>query len=262
MSSILFGVQLLLLPLTNRAELKTRSRKTKASSPSLWETNNPPLWTPPLLRQTPRQWDPKQCRRNLPWEPGKLFSLYVSWPWCFWFHTWWLVSNLSFFLSLPGATGERKNTSKRVRTMTASMVFTVLCSLTHTCSLVSLFSGCVSLHRFSKEVSKLHQKGKGWFHESIRESSIQESHLSASLHWTKRAWCVFCFFCKSLDRSSMGLLTKSLYPTTVEVLYIELNDPAKHFEELIRFFFTFHDPTTQVRRIGNNLLQSIFGYPN
>ena len=194
MFSILFGVQLLLLPLTNRAELKTRSRKTKASSPSLWETNNPPLWTPPLLRQTPRQWDPKQCRRNLPWEPGKLFSLYVSWPWCFWFHTWWLVSNLSFFLSLPGATGEQKNTSKRVRTMTASMVFTVLCSLTHTCSLVSLFSGCVSLHRFSKEVSKLHQKGKGWFHESIRESSIQESHLSASLHWTKRAWCVFCFF--------------------------------------------------------------------
>ena len=28
-------------------------------------------------------------------------------------------------------------------------------------------------------------------------------------------------------------------------MYIELNDPAKHFEELIRFFFTFHDPTTK-----------------
>lgn len=25
---------------------------------------------------------------------------------------------------------------------------------------------------------------------------------------------------------------------------MELNDPEKHFEELIRFFFTFHDPTT------------------
>ena len=37
----------------------------------------------------------------------------------------------------------------------------------------------------------------------------------------------------------------------VEVLYIELNDPAKHFEELIRFFFQFHDPTTKNRQ-GND----------
>ena len=39
--------------------------------------------------------------------------------------------------------------------------------------------------------------------------------------------------------------------TIVEVLYIELNDPQKHFEELIRFFFTFHDPTTKNRQ-GND----------
>lgn len=37
----------------------------------------------------------------------------------------------------------------------------------------------------------------------------------------------------------------------VEVLYVELNDPAAHFEELIRFFFMFHDPTTANRQ-GND----------
>ena len=37
----------------------------------------------------------------------------------------------------------------------------------------------------------------------------------------------------------------------IEVLYIELNEPARHFEELIRFFFTFHDPTTKNRQ-GND----------
>jgi peptide-methionine (S)-S-oxide reductase len=37
----------------------------------------------------------------------------------------------------------------------------------------------------------------------------------------------------------------------VEVLYVELNDPQKHFEELCRFFFTFHDPTVKNRQ-GND----------
>lgn len=37
----------------------------------------------------------------------------------------------------------------------------------------------------------------------------------------------------------------------IEVLYIELNEPEKHFEELIRFFFQFHDPTTKNRQ-GND----------
>jgi peptide-methionine (S)-S-oxide reductase len=37
----------------------------------------------------------------------------------------------------------------------------------------------------------------------------------------------------------------------VEVLYVELNDPSKHFEELCRFFFTFHDPTLKNRQ-GND----------
>jgi peptide-methionine (S)-S-oxide reductase len=31
----------------------------------------------------------------------------------------------------------------------------------------------------------------------------------------------------------------------IEVLAVELNEPEKHFEELIRFFFQFHDPTTK-----------------
>jgi peptide-methionine (S)-S-oxide reductase len=37
----------------------------------------------------------------------------------------------------------------------------------------------------------------------------------------------------------------------VEVLYVELNNPEAHFEELVRFFFQFHDPTTKNRQ-GND----------
>jgi len=37
----------------------------------------------------------------------------------------------------------------------------------------------------------------------------------------------------------------------VEVLNVELNDPQKDFKELIKFFFFFHDPTTQDRQ-GND----------
>mmetsp|Transcript_9207 Transcript_9207/g.25881 ORF Transcript_9207/g.25881 Transcript_9207/m.25881 type:complete len:233 (+) Transcript_9207:138-836(+) len=37
----------------------------------------------------------------------------------------------------------------------------------------------------------------------------------------------------------------------VEVLNVELNDPEKHYEELIKFFFMFHDPTTKDRQ-GND----------
>jgi peptide-methionine (S)-S-oxide reductase len=37
----------------------------------------------------------------------------------------------------------------------------------------------------------------------------------------------------------------------IEVLLVELNEPETHFEELIRFFFQFHDPTTKNRQ-GND----------
>jgi len=37
----------------------------------------------------------------------------------------------------------------------------------------------------------------------------------------------------------------------VEVLNVELNDPETHFEDLIKFFFLFHDPTTMDRQ-GND----------
>jgi peptide-methionine (S)-S-oxide reductase len=41
----------------------------------------------------------------------------------------------------------------------------------------------------------------------------------------------------------------------VEVLYVELNDPAdQYFESLVRFFFTFHDPTTKNQQ-GNDVGQ-------
>jgi peptide-methionine (S)-S-oxide reductase len=41
----------------------------------------------------------------------------------------------------------------------------------------------------------------------------------------------------------------------IEVLFIELNEPEKHFEELIRFFFQFHDPTTSNRQGNDRGLQ-------
>jgi Peptide methionine sulfoxide reductase len=37
----------------------------------------------------------------------------------------------------------------------------------------------------------------------------------------------------------------------VEVLNAELNDPAAHFEELIKFIFIFHDPTTLNRQCND-----------
>mmetsp|Transcript_4097 Transcript_4097/g.4475 ORF Transcript_4097/g.4475 Transcript_4097/m.4475 type:complete len:191 (+) Transcript_4097:90-662(+) len=37
----------------------------------------------------------------------------------------------------------------------------------------------------------------------------------------------------------------------IEVLNVELNDPETHFEELIKFFFQFHDPTTKNKQ-GND----------
>lgn len=38
----------------------------------------------------------------------------------------------------------------------------------------------------------------------------------------------------------------------IEVAFVELNNPEQHFEELIRFFFQFHDPTTKNRQ-GNDV---------
>ena len=47
----------------------------------------------------------------------------------------------------------------------------------------------------------------------------------------------------------------------VELLHVELNDPAAHFEELIKFFFLFHDPTTENRQgndVGTQYASAIF----
>mmetsp|Transcript_11576 Transcript_11576/g.14008 ORF Transcript_11576/g.14008 Transcript_11576/m.14008 type:complete len:187 (+) Transcript_11576:118-678(+) len=38
----------------------------------------------------------------------------------------------------------------------------------------------------------------------------------------------------------------------VEVLQLELQDPDKHYEEVLKFFFQFHDPTTMNRQ-GNDV---------
>eukprot|EP00560_Eucampia_antarctica_P006118 CAMPEP_0197824964 /NCGR_PEP_ID=MMETSP1437-20131217/2135_1 /TAXON_ID=49252 ORGANISM="Eucampia antarctica, Strain CCMP1452" /NCGR_SAMPLE_ID=MMETSP1437 /ASSEMBLY_ACC=CAM_ASM_001096 /LENGTH=190 /DNA_ID=CAMNT_0043424785 /DNA_START=114 /DNA_END=686 /DNA_ORIENTATION=- len=37
----------------------------------------------------------------------------------------------------------------------------------------------------------------------------------------------------------------------VEVLQVELNDAETNFEELIKFFFQFHDPTTEDRQVND-----------
>ena len=36
----------------------------------------------------------------------------------------------------------------------------------------------------------------------------------------------------------------------VEVLNVELADPSAHYKELLRFFFSFHDPTTMNRQVN------------
>jgi peptide-methionine (S)-S-oxide reductase len=49
----------------------------------------------------------------------------------------------------------------------------------------------------------------------------------------------------------------------VEVLEVELNDPAAHYEELLRFFYMFHDPTTKNRQgndVGSQYASYIFTY--
>ena len=38
----------------------------------------------------------------------------------------------------------------------------------------------------------------------------------------------------------------------MEVLHLTLSNPDKHYEELLRFFFMFHDPTTKNRQ-GNDV---------
>lgn len=46
-----------------------------------------------------------------------------------------------------------------------------------------------------------------------------------------------------------------------KVLNVELSDPSEHFEELIKFFFLFHDPTTADRQgndVGTQYASAIF----
>ena len=73
-------------------------------------------------------------------------------------------------------------------------------------------------------------------------------------------------FPNSIKRATVGFMSPEAQPRIrnptykdvcsgrtghVEVLLVELHDPAAHLEELIRFFFMFHDPTTPNRQ-GND----------
>jgi len=96
-----------------------------------------------------------------------------------------------------------------------------------------------------------------------------ELALGAGCYWGTEKFVVKDFqkkFPNSIKKARVGFMAPVANPRIskptyhqvcsgssghVEVLYIELNDPQKHFEELIRFFFQFHDPTT-LNRQGND----------
>jgi peptide-methionine (S)-S-oxide reductase len=92
--------------------------------------------------------------------------------------------------------------------------------------------------------------------------------LGAGCYWGTEKYIVKDFqklFPGSIASASVGFMspndTAKANPTYrevctgttghVEVLNVELNDPAAHFEELVKFFFMFHDPTT-LNRQGND----------
>ena len=92
--------------------------------------------------------------------------------------------------------------------------------------------------------------------------------LGAGCYWGTEKYVVVDFqkqFPNSIKDSSVGFMSPDpdamenpsyrqvCSGTTghVEVLNVELTDPDKHFEELIKFFFMFHDPTTKNRQ-GND----------
>ncbi len=92
--------------------------------------------------------------------------------------------------------------------------------------------------------------------------------LGAGCYWGTEKYIVVDFqkkFPNSIQSAAVGFMSPNpdakVNPTYrevcsgttghVEVLFVELNEPEKHFEELIKFFFMFHDPTTKNRQ-GND----------
>lgn len=93
--------------------------------------------------------------------------------------------------------------------------------------------------------------------------------LGAGCYWGTEKYIKKDFqekFPNSIKRATVGFMSPEAQPRFrrpsykdvctgrtghVEVLFVKLNDPAANFEELIRFFFMFHDPTTKNRQ-GND----------
>eukprot|EP00977_Amphora_coffeiformis_P022262 scaffold10697_cov151-Amphora_coffeaeformis.AAC.5 len=110
--------------------------------------------------------------------------------------------------------------------------------------------------------SKLALGGKSFFRAVTAES------LGSGCYWGTEKFIVKDFqkaFPGSIKDAKVGFMSpdpKAMENPTyrqvcsgstghVEVLWVELNDPATTFEPLVRFFFQFHDPTTANRQ-GND----------
>jgi len=93
--------------------------------------------------------------------------------------------------------------------------------------------------------------------------------LGAGCYWGTEKYVVQDFqkrFPGSIKKATVGFMSPQEKPAIknpsykqvctgasghIEVLVVELHEPEKHFEELVRFFFQFHDPTTPNRQ-GND----------
>lgn len=81
----------------------------------------------------------------------------------------------------------------------------------------------------------------------------RESILPTSLQRRHSLRLIFCSMCFSVAHSSFFVCKIG----HVEVLHFKYDPKVATYEDVIRFFFSFHDPTTSNRQ-GNGALASLF----